>query len=483
MSLIAHGGAFVVGLEFAGALALVAAARTVRTRRRRMAAIAGGLALFVSAAPPLHAAADTSVTAHMVQHLILTLMVAPLAAITFAGSSLRRTVTVRRLSSSLVVPRWSPAVAAVAASAVMVTWHVPAAYDAAVDQWWLHGAQHLTLLATSAWLWAAGLHHGTGRNPIGVVVAFGAAATAGSAVGVLLMFAPIELYASQNDLGDGQIAGSLLAGSGVLHAAAVFVLATRWLDRLRRRSTWPPSEAAVRWFGVVVAVGLAAVAPHMRSEPAHGTAPVAAAERGAEIYRRDCASCHGPRGEGTARGITLADRGTSSVYYSVATGRMPIDDADDPIERDDPAYSPDQIDDLVAYTSSFVSGPAVPPLLEEPDRAEGGELYRLHCGACHGAAGIGGAQAFGRVAPSVLEASERETAAAVVAGPGGMPSFRAALDDGEVSSVADYVAYLQDPVRRGISLQGGRVGEGLIAWLIGVGLLLACSRWVASRSS
>lgn len=474
MSLIAHGGALVVGMELAGATALVAMASTVQSPRRRAAAIAAGLALAGSTAPPLHAAADTSVTAHMVQHLAITFVVAPLAAFALAGSSLHRSATGRRWSRRLLVPRWSPLAAGLTASAVMIVWHVPAAYDGAVRWWWLHGVQHVTIAISATWLWATAGHH-TGRNPGGVVGGLGGTAITGSAIGVLLMFAPRELYGAQRDIVDGQVAGALLAATGVVYAAAVFAVAVRGLERARRRPF--PSPSAVRAAGLVVAVGLALTVTHLRADTARSAADPA------DLYRRDCAACHGPDGAGTSRGIPLTDRGTSSVYYALSTGRMPIDHPDDRIERSEPAYTPDQIDALVAYTSTFTSGPPTPALTASPSLPEGGELYRLHCAACHGAAGIGGAQAYGRVAPSVLHATERETAAAIVAGPGGMPSFRAALDDAEVSSVAAYVQYVQDPVDRGWSLRGGRVGEGLVAWVVGVGLLLAFSRWVASRST
>lgn len=489
MSLVAHGGSFggslLISMELASALALIALGATVRAGARRVAAIAAGLTLGASAAPPLHAVADSSATAHMVQHLGLTMLAAPLIAIAFAGSTLQRTRTVRRWSRSLVHPAPAPLLAGLAAAIVTAAWHLPGAYDLAVRQWWIHAVEHLTLLGTAGWFWATALHHGARRNPVAVIVSLGGIATASAGVGVLLMFAPVAPYASQRSLVDGQVAGALLTASGLLHGIAAFLLVVRSLDRLRRPR--PLSQATILSVSIALAAGIAALAPQLQVDQS-GRASAASAPRrtadtvqGAELYRRDCASCHGAAGEGTTRGTAINDRGTSSVYYVLATGRMPIVDPDEPIERDEPHYSPDQIDQLVAYTATFLSGPAVPASRDTVSLARGGELYRLHCAACHGATGIGGAQAFSRVAPSVLHATDRETRAAIVAGPGGMPSFRSSLDDGQVSAVADYVTYLQDPARRGMSIGGGRVGEGLIAWLVGVGVLLGCTRWVAGR--
>lgn len=484
MSVIAHGGSLLLGFELAGGLSLVALGSTVRAGPRRIAAVAAGLTLAAAAAPPLHVTADSSATAHMVQHLGLTMLAAPLIAIAFAGSSLQRSPTVRRWTKVLVHPAPSPLLAGLAAAIVMAVWHLPRAYDIAVDVWWIHASEHLTMLATTTWFWATALHHGVRRHPLAVIVSLAGIATASAGIGVLLMFTPAAPYASQRSLVDGQAAGALLTASGVLHGIAAFVLVVRALGRLRRPQ--PLSHATALSMSIVMAAAVAAIAFQLqtdRTDVAAASTPHqdSDAVRGAEIYRRDCVSCHGVAGEGTSRGIAIADRGTASVYYALATGRMPIVDPDDPIERGEPHYSPDEIDHVVAYTATFVSGPAVPALVGGVTLARGGELYRLNCAACHGATGIGGAQAFSRVAPSILNADERETAAAVVAGPGGMPSFRSSLDDAEITSVAGYVDYLQDPVRRGISIRGGRVGEGLIAWLVGIGVLLGCSRWVARR--
>jgi ubiquinol-cytochrome c reductase cytochrome c subunit len=262
----------------------------------------------------------------------------------------------------------------------------------------------------------------------------------------------------------------------------------RTLGRLHRRSPLAPSTVVPA--ALLLAAGFALLGPELRSgattdAAAHGGAEddaLDAVTRGAALYRRDCASCHGVSGEGTPRGTAIADRGTSSVYYALATGRMPIAEPASRIERRESHYTDDEIDEIVAYTATFVDGPAEPQLERGAALSTGGELYRLHCAACHGATGIGGAQAFSREAPSVLHASERDVAAAVVAGPGGMPSFRTALDDAEIAAVADYVGYLQHPVRRGAAIPGGRVGEGLIAWLVGVIALLACATWAAGRS-
>jgi ubiquinol-cytochrome c reductase cytochrome c subunit len=483
VSLIAHGGSLLLGVEVAGAGAVVGLASTVRSGLRRAGAVWAGLAIGILAAPPLHGAADRSVGVHMVQHLGLTMLVAPVIAFVMAGSSLQRTGVVRRCSSMLVRPASAPLVAGVASVVVMSAWHLPAAYDLAVDVWWVHLIEHVTMLATATWWWTTALHHGAGRNPILVVVSLGGVAAIGAGVGVLLMFAPDRLYASQRDVADLQVAGALLTASGMIHGLAAFALVVRMLTRMRRPRPLP--HVAVVALASLVAAGLLGFASRLGDDGTVRAGPVAAtagaADAGRELYRRDCASCHGVDGGGTSRGVALDDRGPASVHYVLSTGRMPIDHPDQRIERRPPRYTAREIEELVAYAGGFGDGPSVPLESDAASLARGGELYRLHCAACHGATGIGGTQAFTREAPSVLHADGHETVAAVVAGPGGMPSFRTALDDDELWGIAGYVTYLQDPERRGWSLGGGRVGEGLIAWVVGMGALASMARWIAGR--
>jgi ubiquinol-cytochrome c reductase cytochrome c subunit len=84
------------------------------------------------------------------------------------------------------------------------------------------------------------------------------------------------------------------------------------------------------------------------------------------------------------------------------------------------------------------------------------------------------------VAPSLAQATPVQVAEAVRVGPGAMPKFASqALNDPQVDSVAAYVGRLQQGGNRG-GWDLGRIGpvtEGLVAWVLGLGLLL----WVVRR--
>jgi ubiquinol-cytochrome c reductase cytochrome c subunit len=202
--------------------------------------------------------------------------------------------------------------------------------------------------------------------------------------------------------------------------------------------------------------------------------------RGQELYQQSCASCHGQHGEGTGRGPTLVGVGAASADFYLSTGRMPITQEERSPGRKQPAFGQADIDALVAYVASLGGGPAVPRVDPAAGRlAEGEQLYQENCAACHSATGTGGALTSGQVAPSLAPSTPVQVAEAIRVGPGAMPTFdQDALDGRQVDSIAGYVGHLQ----RGSNPGGhdlGRVGpvtEGLVAWVLGLGLLVLVVR-------
>ncbi|CAN5285401.1 c-type cytochrome [soil metagenome] len=234
----------------------------------------------------------------------------------------------------------------------------------------------------------------------------------------------------------------------------------------------------------MVAVAMAVVVGPSPGD-AHSTGVPASppASDGADLYGRDCSFCHGVEGEGTRQGPSITDTGEAGARYVLVSGRMPIDHPDALIERGPSAYEPEEIDDLVDHVAGLGDGPELPALdLEDADLVEGGRLYRLHCAACHSSTGIGGSLAYDQLSPPLSESEPEVVAGAVLVGPGAMPAFAPGeLDDQQVASVAAHVAYLQDPPDPGGFPLGrtGRLGEGLAAWVIGVGALLAAAALIA----
>lgn len=216
-------------------------------------------------------------------------------------------------------------------------------------------------------------------------------------------------------------------------------------------------------------------------------------EQGQELYALGCSSCHGSEGQGIDRqdevqayGPGLTEVGELGAFFMLSTGRMPLADPADQPTHNEAAYTPDEIDALVAYVGSLGDGPDVPDVdLTDADVSEGGVVYRANCQACHSASGSGGALTYGRAAPHLDEATPEEIAAAVRFGPGQMPVFdEAIIGDEELNDLVGYVRYLRSPEDPG-GLPIGRTGpipEGFVAWLVGMVALIGCVVWIGTRS-
>lgn len=125
---------------------------------------AGGmLALVAALVSPLDALSGALFSAHMVQHLLLTLVAAPLLLLGRAQVGLAPVVPVsvrRRWGrwSARLRRRLASAGIAIAAGLhilVVLTWHAPALYDLAVGVPWFHATEHATLFLSAVVFWAA----------------------------------------------------------------------------------------------------------------------------------------------------------------------------------------------------------------------------------------------------------------------------------------------------------------------------------------
>jgi len=125
-----------------------------RSARRHVASFGAALAvLFLALNGPLHNLSDTYLfSAHMAQHLLLTLVFPPLLLYGTPAHVVR----------PLLRPRWVMAVARVATrplaagiifTAPIVIWHTPALYQAALRHHNLHILQHLVFLTTAVLMW------------------------------------------------------------------------------------------------------------------------------------------------------------------------------------------------------------------------------------------------------------------------------------------------------------------------------------------
>lgn len=132
----------------------------------RLLSFLGGLAcLWISIGSPLEELADVSLSAHMVEHLILMSLVPPLVLLglpvvpllrglprvvrLYIAGPLLRLRLLRSFAHLLARKR----VAWLAMNLTFLLWHVPAAYDFALDHEFWHDVEHLCFLGTSLLFW------------------------------------------------------------------------------------------------------------------------------------------------------------------------------------------------------------------------------------------------------------------------------------------------------------------------------------------
>jgi putative membrane protein len=142
----------VIGLVLLGGLYVFLGG--LRAPRRRVAAFAGALAVMLLALNgPLHDLSDRYLfSAHMTQHLVLTLAFPPLLLYgtpAWVVRPLLRPAALARLAA------WAtrPVPAALLFLAPISLWHFPVFYEAAMRHHGLHIAQHLVFIATSVLMW------------------------------------------------------------------------------------------------------------------------------------------------------------------------------------------------------------------------------------------------------------------------------------------------------------------------------------------
>lgn len=238
--------------------------------------------------------------------------------------------------------------------------------------------------------------------------------------------------------------------------------------------------SALVLLGLCGAVLMAAEGAAGDAAPAGEGARVA----GERLYQQQCVQCHGTAGEGTQLGPALTAAGAASADFYLRSGRMPIGDPDEDIERGEPHFDDAEIRELVEYVAGLGEGPAIPDVeLGDADLSRGGDLYRLHCASCHNWDGKGGALAGGRNAPDLHGVPPAQVAEAVRVGPGSMPGFSEdVLGDDDLDDVVAYVRYLDDPEDAGgFGLaHWGPVTETVAAFFVLGGLLLLTG-WLGTR--
>jgi ubiquinol-cytochrome c reductase cytochrome c subunit len=306
-----------------------------------------------------------------------------------------------------------------------------------------------------------------------------------------------------NPMADQQLAGTIMwIPSAIAYLIVFGIVFVRWFGELDARHGRRPAAGPTTLLALPLLMIAGSACSYFggrttRYQPP-GIHAVASPGTGREWYQRDCAWCHGARGEGTQLGPDLRNErnGPALTDFMLRTGRMPVTDPGEPVRGGPPAYDAAIIRQIVDYVATFGgTGPAVPVVdASRGDLAKGQQLYQTNCAACHSVTGVGGALAGqtddvgGDVAtrsephaPGIKRSTPLEIAEAMRVGPGTMPVFGSkTFGDEDVNAIVRYVMYLQDPANPGGGDLGGvgPVAEGALAWAVGLGALLLLTRWI-----
>ncbi|MBK3560618.1 c-type cytochrome [Streptomyces sp. MBT56] len=264
------------------------------------------------------------------------------------------------------------------------------------------------------------------------------------------------------------------------------------MKKLSARRRHPLAAVVVLLLALAATGGLyAAFAPAGKAQ-ADETAQSLAIEEGKKLYSVGCASCHGTGGQGTTDGPSLVGVGSAAVDFQVGTGRMPAQQPGAQVPKKKVIYSQAEIDQLAAYIASLGAGPVTPTDKQvDPagaDVANGGELFRTNCAQCHNFTGKGGALTEGKYAPDLEGVSPKHIYEAMQTGPQSMPSFPdTTMPEQEKKDIIAYIESVNGDETEspgGLALGGlGPVSEGLFAWILGLGALVAVAVWVAAHTA
>lgn len=225
---------------------------------QRAAFLTGCAVLLIALGPPLEDWATLLLSAHMIQHVLLTLVVPPLFLLGTPAWMLRpllRWPWVARAGYLLT----RPIVALFLTSFTFVIWHIPDFYNQALISEPLHVFQHLTYLVTATigwWPILGMLPEWPRLHPLPMCLYLFAQTLAGGVVGAFITVGEVPMYgfyatvprAWGVDLASDQQFGGLIMWLGVnaFYLALITIVFLTWATReeAKDREPRPPAKPA-----------------------------------------------------------------------------------------------------------------------------------------------------------------------------------------------------------------------------------------------
>jgi putative membrane protein len=246
----------IVGAALLYILGLRNSAGASATRIQKYSFGLGLLALGISQISPLHKLGSALFAAHMTQHELLMLSVAPLLAYsrpiaTFLWAlphswrtALGNAAKTRTISSTWCILRLPLAAWSIHAAALWL-WHIPSLYQATLESEWMHALQHTSFLGSALLFWWALMHEQRTRNYGASVAYIFTTAVHSGALGALLTFAGAVWYPTYSGrteawgltpLEDQQLGGLIMwIPAGVVYLVIGLCLFAKWLQESERR--------------------------------------------------------------------------------------------------------------------------------------------------------------------------------------------------------------------------------------------------------
>ena len=185
-------------------------------------------------------------SAHMLQHLLLSLVAPPLLLLGTPGWILRPLLRRPRLAQVMRILT-TPWVAFASFNIVFLAWHLPILYEATLHNESIHILEHLLFIATGVLNWwpiLSPLPELPRLSPAGQLLYLFLEAVPGMVLGALIVFAPNVLYPTYADalrplgldpMADQQIAGQVMwMLGGFIYLAALAAVFFAWLGREER---------------------------------------------------------------------------------------------------------------------------------------------------------------------------------------------------------------------------------------------------------
>jgi putative membrane protein len=216
-------------------------------RRQHAVGAAGVGAIVLALLSPLDALGSALASAHMLQHIVLILVAAPLLVTGGALSTMAQGLpsSVRRAgqraagssaATSVLHALRRPGAAWLLHVGALWLWHSAALYEAALRSHWLHGLEHVSFFATALLFWSVVLRRQPGPDAfpgVALVLVF-TMALQSVLLSALLTFSPTPWYPSYGEraapwgldpLVDQQLAGVMMwVPGGLVYLGIALVL-------------------------------------------------------------------------------------------------------------------------------------------------------------------------------------------------------------------------------------------------------------------